>query len=131
MKIILQVLFGALLGAVGLVVCFYLGILLNGRPDWRTGVASLLILLAAQGISFIAFHYGVVLQVLVGLILCLAVAWVLLYSNIPMFWEHEIPAQSGVYAITWRSRLFFLALLTITQWAAFLAFRKMKRPAAK
>ena len=51
MNIILQVLFGALLGAAGLVVCFYLGLLLNGRPDWRTGAASLVILLAAQGIS--------------------------------------------------------------------------------
>jgi hypothetical protein len=42
------------------------------------------------------------LQVLVGLVLCVAIGAVLLYSSLPIFWEHEEPLQPNVYPITWR-----------------------------
>jgi hypothetical protein len=34
-----------------------------------------------------------VLQVLVGLVLCVGIGAVLIYSSLPIFWEHEEPLQ--------------------------------------
>jgi hypothetical protein len=64
-----------------------------------------------------------VLQIFSGLIVCIAIATWLIYSSVPMFWEHE--TQSHVYSITWRSGLVFLLILAVTQWVSFLVFRRI------
>ena len=65
-------------------------------------------------------------QVLLGLVLCIVIAVGLMYSRLPFFWEAHYP--DGSYPITWRSGLLFLVLLAVTQWIAFLIFRKSGRP---
>jgi hypothetical protein len=56
-----------------------------------------------------------VMQVLVGLALCAAIAYVLIYhhSNMPCFWEVEDPSDPGVYSITWRSYTMLTVLLAL------------------
>lgn len=54
-------------------------------------------------------------QVLVGLALCVATSYVLIYySRIPLLWEHEEVLDPGVYSLTWRSGLALFVLLAIT-----------------
>src|SRR5271157_1515504 len=121
MKTVLRVLFGFALGVAGIVVSLYLGFLLNGQPDWRTGVVVLLLLATAQGISLLAFRRHIALQVLCGLVLFMAVAVSLIYSSHSFFWETRYP--DGSNPITWRSDVVLLLLLAITQGISFLGFR--------
>lgn len=66
-------------------------------------------------------------QVIVGLALCAAIGYVLIYhSAIPLFWEHEEPLQPNVYTLTWRSGVVLLVLLAITQAISFLIFRRTR-----
>ena len=62
-----------------------------------------------------------VLQVLVGLVLWVAIGAVLIYSSLPIFWEHEERLQFHVS--TWRSGVFAVLLLAVTQAISFLVFR--------
>jgi hypothetical protein len=64
-------------------------------------------------------------QILLGLVLCVAIAIWLIYSPFPLFWEHEDP-QPHVYSITWRSGVALLLLLSITQGFSFLVFRLIR-----
>ncbi len=64
-----------------------------------------------------------VLQVLVGLVLWVAIGAVLIYSSLPIFWEHEERLQFHVYPITWRSGVLAVLLLAVTQAISFLVFR--------
>lgn len=64
-----------------------------------------------------------ILQVLVGLVFCVAVGVVLIYSSLPIFWEHEERLQFHVYPITWRSGLLTVLLLAVMQAISFLVFR--------
>lgn len=73
----------------------------------------------------------VVLQVLVGLALCIAIGAVLIYSSLPIFWEHEERLQPHVYPITWRSGIFAVLLLGVTQAISFLVFRFIRRSHAR
>jgi len=66
------------------------------------------------------------LQVLVGLVLWVAIGAVLIYSSLPIFWEHEERLQPGVYSITWRSGVFAVLLLAVTQAISFLIFRGIR-----
>lgn len=66
------------------------------------------------------------LQVIVGLALCAAIAYVLIYSGIPIFWEHEEPLQAGVYSLTWRSGVMLVLILAVTQTASFFLFRRTR-----
>ena len=125
MKTVLLVLFGLLLGVASVIVCVYLGFLLRGQPDWRTGVMVVLLLAVTQWVSFFSFHRRIALQVLLGSALCMAVAIWLLYSSVPLFWEQE--DQPHVYSITWRSDLVFLLLVAITQGISFLACHWIRR----
>ncbi len=72
------------------------------------------------------------LQVLVGLGLCAAIGYTLIYSSIPMFWEHEELLQPHVYSLTWRSGVMVVVLLAITQGISFIIFQRLRsgRPAA-
>jgi hypothetical protein len=124
MRIASQVIFGLVLGVAGVIVCVYLGLLLNGPPGWRTGAAVVLLLAVTQWVSFFSFRRRVALQVLFGSVLCMAVAIWLLYSSVPLFWEQE--DQPHVYSITWRSDLAFLLLAAITQVVSFLVFRQIR-----
>lgn len=63
-----------------------------------------------------------VFQVLVGLALCVGIGAALIYSSLPIFWEHE-DLQPHVYSITWRSGVMLVVLLAVTQGISFLAFR--------
>lgn len=127
MKTVLQVLFGLLLGSSGVVVCFNLGLVVRGgSPDWQTAMVLLLLVAGTQWVAFFAFRRGIALQVLVGVVLCLVIAYGLVFSTLPMFWEHEEAAQRGVYTITWRSDLMFLLLLAVGQGISFLIFRWMR-----
>ncbi len=67
-----------------------------------------------------------VFQVLVGLVLCVGIGAVLIYSSLPIFWEHEEPLQAHVYSITWRSDVMLVLLLAVTQVLSFLAFRRVR-----
>jgi uncharacterized membrane protein len=123
MRTALQVFFGLIMGATGVAVPLYLGLLANGHRDWRTGLVVLLLLAATQWLSFFAFRHRIALQVLFGSVLCMAtVIWLTFYSSLPIFWEHEDP-QPHVYSITWRSGVMFLLLLTVTQAISFFFFR--------
>jgi hypothetical protein len=65
-----------------------------------------------------------VMQVLVGLALCAALVYVLIYhSNMPCFWEQETPGDPLVYSITWRSYTMLAVLLALTQVISFAVFR--------
>jgi len=68
----------------------------------------------------------IVFQVLVGLVLCAGIGAVLIYSSLPIFWEHEEPLQPLVYSITWRSGVMLVVLLAVTQGISFLAFRRAR-----
>jgi hypothetical protein len=120
MKTVLQVLFGLALGVAAIVTFFWLGLLVNGQPDWRTGGVVLLLLAVTQGVSFFVFRRRIALQVLSGLALCTAVAVWLIYSSRSFFWETRYP--DGSNPISWRSDLVLLLLLAITQGISFLAF---------
>ena len=67
-----------------------------------------------------------VLKVLFGLALCVGIGAVLIYSSLPIFWEHE-DLQPHVYSITWRSGVMLVALLAVTQGVSFLVFRLVRR----
>jgi len=41
------------------------------------------------------------LQILFGATLCAAIAAAIIYSTLPMFWEHE--GEPQVYTLTWNS----------------------------
>ena len=68
-------------------------------------------------------------QVLVGLVLCVASAYVLVYSSIPAFWEHEDRLQPHVYSVTWRSGVMLVVLMAITQAISFFIFRRVAKAA--
>lgn len=121
MKIVLQVLFGFVMGMAGIMVSVYLGYLIKGQPDWRTGVGILVLIAVTQLVSFYAFRRGIALQVLLGLGVCTVVILGLLYSPLSFFWETRYP--DGSTPITWRSDVALLLLLSLSQWASFLAFR--------
>ncbi len=124
MKTVLQVLFGLGLGVVGIVASFWLGLLVNGQPNWRTAGLVLLLLVVTQWISFLAFLHHVVPEVLVGVILCGIVASWLVLSSHSFFWE--VRYADGSSPITWRSCVMLTTLLAITQGASFLVFRWFK-----
>jgi hypothetical protein len=67
-----------------------------------------------------------VIQVLVGLVLCVGIGAVLIYSSLPIFWEHEERLQYHVYPITWRSGVLAVLLLAVTQAISFLVFRRIR-----
>jgi hypothetical protein len=67
-----------------------------------------------------------IFQVLFGLALCVGIGAVLIYSSLPIFWEHEERLQFHVYPITWRSGVFAVLLLAITQAISFLVFRRIR-----
>jgi hypothetical protein len=121
MKTVLQVLFGLVLGVTAAVVTLYLGLLINGQPDWRTGAVALLLLATTQGVSFLAFRHRIAVQVLFGSFLCMAIAVWLIYSSRSFFWEAQYP--DGSSPITWRSDVVFLLLLVVTQAISFFIFR--------
>ena len=52
------------------------------------------------------------LQVVFGAALCVAAVAGLIYSPLPLFWEHE--DQPRVYSLTWRSDVVMLALIFVT-----------------
>ena len=65
-----------------------------------------------------------VMQVLVGLALCAALVYVLIYYfEIPMFWEHEKLGDPIAPSITWRSYAVLTVLLASTQVVSFAVFR--------
>ncbi|MGA2273318.1 MAG: hypothetical protein ABSH00_07180 [Bryobacteraceae bacterium] len=124
MKTVSQVLFGLVLGAAGIVVGLYRGLLLNGQPDWRTGAAVLLLMATTQWISFCAFRRHIALQVIFGVILCMATAVSLFRSSHSFFWETRYP--DGSNPITSRSDIALLLLIAITQGISFLTFRRIR-----
>jgi hypothetical protein len=126
MKTVLQVLFGLIMGASGVVVSVYLGFLLRGQPDWRTGVGVFVLIAVTQWVAFLAFRHRIALQVLFGLVGCAAVTAGLIYSSQSFFWETRYP--DGSSPITWRSDVALLLLLSLTQWVSALMFRGLKRP---
>ena len=75
------------------------------------------------------------LQIVLGLALAAVVGYALVYSSIPLFWEHEERLQPHVYSLTWRSGVMLIGLLAITQTITFLIFifRKVSnaKPAAR
>jgi hypothetical protein len=125
MKTMLQVLFGLIMGTAGVAASVYLGLLLRGQPDWRTGVGVLIFLAVTQWVAFFAFRHRIALQVLFGLVVCAAVTAGLIYSTLSFFWETRYP--DGSNPITWRSDVALLLLLSLTQWVSSLVFRWFKR----
>ena len=64
-------------------------------------------------------------QVIVGLVLCSVISATLIYSRLPIFWEHE-DLQPHVYSITWRSGVMLILLLALTQGLSFLVFSRVR-----
>jgi hypothetical protein len=62
------------------------------------------------------------LQVIFGMTLGIAMAAVLLYSGLPIFWEHE-DEQPHVYSITWHSGVLLILLVLLTQCISYMVFR--------
>jgi len=126
MRTLLQIFFGLLLAAVGAGACLYLGLLIRGPSlSWSSGVVLLLLIATGQWVSFWAFRQGIALQVFSGLALCVAIAVPLTYSSFSFFWETQYP--DGSNPITWRSGLLLMGLVAITQWIAFLIFRRWRQ----
>jgi 4-amino-4-deoxy-L-arabinose transferase-like glycosyltransferase len=119
---LLQVLFGFVLGLMVFVVSSYLGAMARA-----TALLLLLVVVITQWMSWWVFRRRIALQVLAGVVLCLAITCGLLFSSLPMFWENEEAIQPGVYTITWRSQLMFLLLLALGQGISFVLFRWFKR----
>jgi hypothetical protein len=67
-----------------------------------------------------------ILQVLFGLALCVGIGAVLIYSSLPIFWEHEELLDPGVYSLTWRSGVMLVLLLAATQGISFLVCRRIR-----
>src|SRR5208337_1282156 len=87
MKTVSQVLFGLLLGVTGIVVCFWLGLLVTGgSPDWRSAVVLLLLIAVTGSISYFAFRRHIAVQVLFGL--ALSVSFCLL-RRIRLCWHRR------------------------------------------
>jgi hypothetical protein len=124
MKTVLQVLFGLVLGVAGIAASLYLGFLVHGQPDWRTGVVVLLLLATTQWVSFFAFRRHIALQVLFGVVLCMATAVGLVYSKLSFSWE--VQYADGSSPITWRSDVLLLLLLAATQGISFLVFHRLR-----
>ncbi|MGC1425041.1 MAG: hypothetical protein WA815_21980 [Terracidiphilus sp.] len=124
MKAVLQILFGLGLGVGGILALLWLGLLVNGQPNWQTAVLVLLLITVTQWISFVAFLHRVALQVLIGVTLCGIVASWLVLSTHSFFWEARYP--DGSSPITWRSCVMLTTLLAITEGASFLVFRWFK-----
>jgi hypothetical protein len=120
MKTVLSILFGLVLGVTSVIVGVYLGLVLNGPPDLKTAIKVLLILAITQWVSFISFRRRIVLQVLVGAVLCVGLAIGFL-TRLPIFWEHE--DEPFVYSITWRSGVAFLIMLVLSQGVSYFVFR--------
>jgi hypothetical protein len=127
MKVFLQVFYGLFLSSVGFFACIGLGILFGNEPDWQTGVGLLSLLIVGQSISFLTIQRHIALQVLSGLILCIISIWILLYSSLAFFWEHEYSVPDAGVPITWRSKLMLVVFLIITQGVVFLVFRFIRK----
>jgi len=52
-------------------------------------------------------------QTILGAALCIGIVAGIVYSPLPLFWEHE--DQPLVYSITWRSGVVLLLLVLLTQ----------------
>lgn len=124
MRTVLVILFGLALGATGVIVGVYLGLVLNGPPDWKTGAKVLLILAITQCIAFVSFQRRVALQVLLGVALSLGAALAFLLTSLPLFWEQE--DQPHVYSITWRSSIAFAIMVLLSQAASYAIFRLIR-----
>jgi hypothetical protein len=129
MKIFLQILNGLFLGVVGIFVCINLGTMLDGPPNWQTGVSILLVLVIGQGISFFTIRRHITFQVFSGLILCFVLIQTLLYSRWSFFWEKEYSVPDVGVPITWRSIFVLGFLVMITQGIAFLVFNSIRKGA--
>lgn len=125
MKTLLQVLFGLIMGVAGVVASVYLGLLLRGQPDWRTGVVVLLLVAGSQWVAYFVFRHGIALQVLFGLVGCALLSVGLIYSSLSFIWETRYP--DGSSPITWRSDMVLLMLLAFTQWLSSLVFHWIRR----
>jgi drug/metabolite transporter (DMT)-like permease len=88
---------------------------------WRSGVALLLLIAVAQWISFWTFRRRIALKLFLGMVLCVGIATLILYSSYSFSWEPKDP--EGTFPLTWRSDVVILLLLSVTQGLSFLAFR--------
>jgi len=122
LKTALQILVGILMWLVSVIVCYYLGLIMNrpGPPNWYTGAAILALFVAAQLFAALVCLRHVTLQVFFGLALSaiFAIAWLYLGP----FWEQLSP-DGNSFSITWRSDLAFVLLVAACQWISFWAFR--------
>jgi drug/metabolite transporter (DMT)-like permease len=64
----------------------------------------------------------VTFQVLFGLVLCTAITYLMLYTNLISTWEGQ--ELDGSSSITWRSIVVLLLLIVVTQWISFWTFRR-------
>lgn len=88
------------------------------EPGYRTKTPAI--------ISSIRETMKTLAQVVVGVGLCAAAAYVLVYSRLPIFWEHEERLQPHVYSLTWRSGVMVALLMAITQTISFFIFRRTR-----
>jgi hypothetical protein len=122
LKSALQIPVGVLLWLVSIIVCYDLGLILNGPgpQNWGTGVRILVLLVATQWLAAFIFRRHIVLQVFFGL--ALSTMFVITWLYIGPFWE-DLSPDGNSCAITWRSDLAFVLMVAATQWISFWAFR--------
>lgn len=122
MKTILQFLFGAALGAIGLAVTFAVMLRFNTAP--ATAFAYLLFFTAVQWIATASFRRELLARFCVGWGLCLASSFWVLRSSVPRIWERE--DQFSPYSFAWRSIAVMVVLLATPLCAEYLAARSVK-----
>lgn len=133
LKTALNILFGLGLCAIFAGCMIYSSLGLPGEAQnldgstsitWRSGVALLLLIAVAQWISFWTFRRRIALEVFLGLVLCVGIATLILYSSFSFSWEPKGP--EGTFPLTWRSDVVVLLLVSVTQGLSFLAFHVMR-----
>lgn len=121
MNAALQVLFGLILGAIGLAIAF--GLMLRFHTDPSTAFAYVLFFMVLHWVIRFSLRLELALQFVAGALLCLASGFWLLGSDAPQSWGSE--PQLSAASVAWRSLLVLVCLLPVPQGAEYLTLRSM------
>lgn len=121
MKMISQLLFGLILGALG--ITFSITLMLHFGTQPATAFAYLLFFTALRSITTVTLTRARAIELLAAAILCIAASFWTLRSTQPLAWDSQFASPCS---IAWRSALILLCLLALPQAASYLAARAIK-----
>ena len=121
MKIISQLLFGLVLGALG--ITFSITLMLHFGTPPATAFAYLLFFTTLRSITTVTLTRARAIELLAAAILCIAASFWTLRSTQPLAWDSQFASPCS---IAWRSALILLCLLALPQVASHLAARSIK-----